>query len=284
MNHKSGFITIIGRPNAGKSTLLNSLIGTKIAIMSDKAQTTRNNIQGIYTDDECQMVFIDTPGIHKPLHELGRRLNEMAYNAILGVDVILFMVDAKEGIGGGDLRIIETLKNYKVPVILVLNKIDLLKKSKMAIDKVILDYMDKYPFKAIFPISAKEKININHLINEIKNLLPEGPSYYPEDQITSHPERFLIAELIREKILRLTTEEVPHSIAVVIDAIKEDEETPNLLNIFATIIVERDSQKGIIIGSQGQMISKIRTTSTKDIERLIGNKINLELWVRVKKD
>lgn len=283
MQHKSGFITIIGRPNAGKSTFINNVLGQKIAIMSDKAQTTRNNIQGIYTDEDSQMVFIDTPGIHKPHHELGRRLVDMAYQAMQGVDIILFMVDAKEGLGGGDLRIIENLKNYKIPVLLVLNKIDLLK-GKMAIDRVILDYMKLYPFEGIFPISAKEKTHIDHLLEEIKRLLPEGPCFYPDDMITDHPERFLVSELIREKVLNLTREEIPHSIAVVIDSMKDDPEEENLVNIYATIVCERPSQKGIIIGAQGQLLKKIRLLSKKEIAKLLGKNVNLELWVRVKKD
>lgn len=280
MEHKSGFITIIGRPNAGKSTFLNNVIGAKIAIMSDKAQTTRNNIEGIYTDEDCQMVFIDTPGIHKPHHELGRRLVDMAYQAILGVDVILFMVDAKEGFGGGDLRIIEHLKNYHLPVLLVLNKIDLLK-GKMAIDRVILDYMNLYPFEGIFPISAKEKTNITHLLDEIKRLLPEGDDFYPEDMITLHSERFLVGEMVREKVLRLTSEEIPHSIAVSVDQMKEVE---GIMEIYATIVCERDSQKGILIGHEGSMLKRIKELAKRDIERMLGIKITLDLWVRVKHD
>ncbi len=283
MEHKSGFITIIGRPNAGKSTFLNDVLGMKIAIMSNKAQTTRNVINGIYNDEEAQIIFIDTPGIHKPQHELGKRLVDMTYSAMQGVDVILFMVDAKESIGSGDKYIINTLKNYKVPIVLVLNKIDLLK-GKMGIDRVILQYMNLFPFESIYPISAKENTNIDHLLKEIKRLLPVGPNYYPEDQITTHPERFIISELIREKVLLLTQDEIPHSIAVVIDQMKPSVEEEDYIDIYATIICERDSQKGIIIGSQGSLLKKVKQMCHREICRLIGSKVHLELWVKVKKD
>ena len=282
-NFKSGFVTIIGRPNVGKSTLLNSIIGHKIAIMSDKPQTTRNTILGIYTTPNSQIIFTDTPGIHKPHHELGKRMVEASYDSIKNVDVIFFMVSAIEPIGTGERMIIENLKKTKKPIYLIINKIDLLKK-KIEIDKVILSYMNELPFKGIYPISAMEKTNIDILLKEIENMLPVGPKYYPDDMISDHPERFIVAELIREKILFKTKEEVPHSVAVTVDSMKPLEDDPNIIEIYATIYVERDSQKKIIIGSKGELIKKIGDLAKRDINRLLGSKCQLDLWVKVKKD
>lgn len=279
----SGFVSIIGRPNVGKSTLLNAVLGKKVAIMSNKPQTTRNTILGVYTTDKSQIIFTDTPGIHKPHHELGRRMVNASYEATKGVDAILFMVSANQALGPGDLMIMDNLKKVKTPVYLVINKIDLVK-SNVDIDKIILSYQEHLDFKGIFPISALEKINLNHLIDEIEGLLPEGPKFYPDEMITDHPERFIIAELIREKALELTKEEVPHSVAVVVESMKPDEENPALINVYATIFVERDSQKKIIIGKGGLMIKEIGVRARRDIKELLGSKVHLELWVKVKKD
>lgn len=267
----------------GKSTLLNTIIGHKIAIMSNKPQTTRNTILGIYTSDECQIIFTDTPGIHKPHHELGKRMVDASYESIKGVDAVFFMVSADQTIGTGDKMIIENLRKIKKPIYLIINKIDLLKK-KSEVDKVIVSYMNELDFKGIYPISAKENTNIDILLNELKSLLPQGPKYYPDDMICDHPERFIVGELIREKILELTHEEVPHSVAVTVDSMKKDEVNPNLVEIYATIYVERESQKKIIIGNKGSLIKEVGIRSRKDINQLLGSKSHLELWVKVKKD
>lgn len=279
--YKSGFISIIGRPNVGKSTFLNRVIGQKIAIMSDKPQTTRNKVQGVLTENNAQMIFIDTPGIHKPKHKLGDFMVKSAINALREVDVILFMVNAVEGIGRGDEYIIEKLEGIKTPIFLVVNKIDEVHPDELL--PLIEKYKEKLDFKAIVPISALQGNNIETLLAAIKKELPEGPQYYPADQVTDHPERFIISELIREKALHLTREEVPHSIAVVIDSIKkmEGKET---VHVMATIIVERSSQKGIIIGKQGSMLKEIGQRAREDIELLLGSKVYLELWVKVQKD
>lgn len=278
---KSGFISIIGRPNVGKSTFLNRVIGQKIAIMSDKPQTTRNKVQGVLTTDEAQMVFIDTPGIHKPKHKLGDFMIKLAINTFKEVDIILFMINAEEGFGRGDEFIIEQLKNVKTPVFLVINKIDQIHPDQLI--TLIEQYKDMYPFKEIIPISALEGNNIDRLLDQIREYMPEGPQYYPADQVTDHPERFIVSELIREKALHLTREEVPHSIAVVIDQMKQ-EGKKDLIHVMATIIVERDSQKGIIIGKQGKMLKEIGQRARQDIENLLGSKVFLELWVKVQKD
>jgi GTP-binding protein Era len=283
-NFHSGFVTILGRPNVGKSTLLNQVIGKKIAIMSDKPQTTRNTILGVYTTDETQIIFTDTPGIHKPIKELGRRMVDASYNAAKGVDAIFFMVSAIEKIGEGDRMIISHLKEMHMPIYLLINKIDLLKNPKEELPEIILSYMNEFKFEEVFPISAKERINIDELLENIIKFLPVGPKYYPEDMITDHPERFICAELIREKCLELTKEEVPHSIACVIDSMKKVEDRDDLVEIFATIFVERDSQKKIIIGKNGQMIKEIGTRARRDINSLLGSKSHLNLWVKVKKD
>ncbi len=280
-NFKSGFITILGRPNVGKSTFLNKVIGSKIAIMSDKPQTTRNTILGVLTRENSQIIFTDTPGIHKPQSQLGRLLNEDAYNAARGAEAILFMVSAVDEIGKGDLMIIDHLKNYKEPVYLVINKIDALE-SKTQIPDIIISYMQQFEFKEVFPISAKTGEGVNELVDTLESLLSEGPKYYPDDMITDHPERFIIAELIREKCFYLTNDEVPHSIAVLVDSIKEVED--NIVEIYATIYVERDSQKGIILGKNGSLIKKVKDLAKKDIKKLLGSNVDLNLWVKVKKD
>ncbi|SFA38238.1 GTP-binding protein Era [Parageobacillus thermantarcticus] len=279
--YKSGFVSIVGRPNVGKSTFLNRVIGQKIAIMSDKPQTTRNKIQGVYTTDDAQIIFIDTPGMHKPKHKLGDFMMKVALNALKEVDLILFMINAEEGFGRGDAYIIERLKEVNTPVFLVINKIDLVHPNDLL--PLIDRYKELYPFAEIIPISALQGNNIETLVEQIKKYLPEGPQYYPPDQVTDHPERFIIAELIREKALHLTREEVPHSIAVVVETIERREDSDTVY-VSAVIIVERESQKGIIIGKQGRMLKEIGQRARVDIEALLGSKVFLELWVKVQKD
>ncbi|WNS81926.1 GTPase Era [Domibacillus sp. DTU_2020_1001157_1_SI_ALB_TIR_016] len=279
--HKSGFISIIGRPNVGKSTFLNRVIGQKIAIMSDKPQTTRNKVQGVLTTENAQMVFIDTPGIHKPKHKLGDFMMKTAVNTLKEVDLILFMINAEEGFGGGDEFIIDKLKDVKTPIFLVINKIDRIHPDKLM--ELIVQYKEFLPFAEIVPISALEGNNVDRLLEQVEKMLPEGPQYYPADQVTDHPERFIVSELIREKVLHLTREEVPHSIAVVIDKISK-RDGKDMIDVMATIIVERDSQKGIVIGKQGALLKEIGKRSRRDIEYLLGSKVFLELWVKVQKD
>ncbi|WP_019790043.1 GTPase Era [Streptococcus sobrinus] len=281
MTFKSGFVTILGRPNVGKSTFLNQVLGQKIAIMSDKAQTTRNKIMGIYTTDSEQIVFIDTPGIHKPKTALGDFMVESAYSTLREVETVLFMVPADEERGKGDNMIMERLKAAKIPVILVINKIDKVHPDQLL--EKIEDFRSQMDFKEIVPISALQGNNIPTLLNLLKKNLEEGYQYFPEDQITDHPERFLVSEMIREKVLQLTREEVPHSVAVVIESMKRDEETDKI-HIRATIMVERDSQKGIIIGKKGSMLKKIGQLARRDIEIMLGDKVFLETWVKVKKN
>lgn len=281
MTFKSGFVAILGRPNVGKSTFLNYVMGQKIAIMSDKAQTTRNKIMGIYTTDEEQIVFIDTPGIHKPKTALGDFMVESAYSTLREVDTVLFMVPADEKRGKGDDMIMERLKQANVPVILVVNKIDKVHPDQLL--EQIDDFRHQMDFKEIVPISATQGNNVNRLMEILKENLDEGFQYFPADQITDHPERFLVSEMIREKVLLLTREEIPHSVAVVIESMKRDELTDKV-HIRATIMVERDSQKGIIIGKQGAMLKKIGSMARRDIELMLGDKVFLETWVKVKKN
>ena len=278
---KSGFISIIGRPNAGKSTFLNRVIGQKIAIMSDKPQTTRNKVQGVLTTKTEQIVFIDTPGINEPRHKLGDFMLKVAKNTLREVDAILLMVDSTDRIGKQDRYILEMLKGNTTPVYLVMNKIDLIHPDKLM--SVIESFRSEYDFADVLPISALEGINIEGLLKVLSENLPEGPQYYPADQVTDHPERFIISELIREKVLHLTHEEIPHSIAVVIEKIKRDPETDKI-KVSATIMVERDSQKGIVIGKKGALLKEVGMRARKDIEMLLGSKVFLELWVKVQKD
>jgi GTP-binding protein Era len=279
---RSGFAAIIGRPNVGKSTLLNQIIGQKIAIMSDKPQTTRNKIQGVYTSKEhnAQIVFLDTPGIHKPKSKLGKYMNHVAESALNEVDVVMMLVDAAEGLGGGDRYIIEQLKKIETPVVLVLNKIDLVHPE--ALLPLLDQYRSLYPFAEYIPISAKLGNNVETLLTCLIGYLPEGPQYYPDDMVTDYPEQFICAELIREKILQLTREEVPHSIAVYVEDMRTRDN--GVVAISAVIVVERDSQKGIIIGKNGSMLKEIGRLAREDIERLLGSRIFLELWVKVEKD
>ena len=274
---KSGFIAINGRPNAGKSTLLNALLKQKVAIISPKAQTTRNTIQGVYNDEDSQIIFIDTPGIHKPQNKLGELMNKQAFSARNDVEGILLIVDASVPFGGGDEYVIESIKTKVVPVFLVLNKIDLLTKEE--IYNVIQLWKDKFDFKEIIPISALKNDNLETLIVEIKKILDEGPKYYPDGMISDHPENFIISEIVREKILYFTRDEVPHSVAVCVEKVRRTK--TGSVAIDATIIVERDSQKGIIIGKGGTMIKKIGTAARKNLEHLLDTPINLELFVRV---
>ena len=278
--HKSGFVSIIGRPNVGKSTFMNRVIGHKIAIMSDKAQTTRNKIQGVMTREDAQIIFLDTPGIHKPKHKLGDYMMRVAKNTLSEIDAIMFMVNVNEDIGRGDEYIMEMLKNVKTPVFLVLNKIDLVHPD--ALMPKIEKYKTYMDFTEIVPISAREGLNVDHFIDVLKDYLPEGPKYYPDDQISDHPEQFVVVEFIREKILHLTSEEIPHAIGVNVDRmIKESEER---VRIEATIFVERDSQKGIVIGKGGKKLKEVGKRARRDIEMLLGSKVYLELWVKVQKD
>ncbi len=282
-NYKSGFVAIIGRPNVGKSTFLNKVVGKKVAIMSDKPQTTRNRILGIVTTDQMQIAFTDTPGIHKPASELQRRMVSASYDSVKGVDCVIFMTTPVKKVLPGDQIILDNLKNTKIPVFLVINKVDQLAKFN-DIDLTIALYKDLYPFAGVFPISVIENKNVDILLSTIQSYLPFGPKMYPDDMISDHPQRFLISELIREKILYLTSQEVPHSIAVVIDSMKECEENKDYTDIYATIYVERDSQKKIIIGKNGDMIKSIKQKSIMDIKKLLNTKIHLDLWVKVKKD
>lgn len=278
--HKSGFVSIIGRPNVGKSTFMNRVIGHKIAIMSDKAQTTRNKIQGVMTRNDAQIIFLDTPGIHKPKHKLGDYMMRVAKNTLSEIDAIMFMVNVNEEIGRGDEYIMEMLKNVRTPVFLVLNKIDLVHPD--ALMPRIEQYQKYMDFTEIVPISALEGLNVDHFIDVLKTYLPEGPKYYPDDQISDHPEQFVVSEIIREKILHLTSEEIPHAIGVNVDRmIKENDER---VRVEATIFVERDSQKGIVIGKGGKKLKEVGKRARHDIEMLLGSKVYLELWVKVQKD
>lgn len=273
---KSGFIALVGRPNVGKSTLLNAIMGRKIAITSDKPQTTRNIIQGIYTDDDSQMIFIDTPGIHKPKNRLGKILNKEAYISMDDVDIILFLVDITENLGKGDKFIIDLFKNTSKPVILVINKIDRLPKSEIL--HKIEEYKDLYDFDEIVPVSAVKGDNIDRLISVLKGKLTDNIKYYEDDVVTNVSNSFMISEIIREKILELTHEEVPHSVNVVTEDISY---VKNVVNIKAMIVIDRENLKRIIIGKQGTMIKEIGRRARIEIEELLGKKAYLELFVKV---
>ena len=280
MNYKSGFVTVIGRPNVGKSTLINKIVGQKVAITSDKPQTTRNRIQCIFTADDAQIIFLDTPGIHKPKFKLGEYMLKAAESTLREVDAIFFVVDATEKFGGGEKYILERLNATTKPVILVVNKIDCLEREKIL--PIIAEYSARRNFAAVVPISAADGTNVDALINEAKNFLPAGEKFYPDDMITDQPERLIVAELIREKILHATQDEIPHSIAVDVDEFTERE--GGAIFIRATIYVERDSQKGILIGKGGGMLKQIGAAARPEIEMLLGAKIFLDLWVKVKRD
>ena len=277
---KSGFVSIIGRPNVGKSTLLNRIVGQKVAIMSDVPQTTRNKIQGVVTSDDSQIVFIDTPGIHKPQTRLNDFMLKSAYSTFNEVDLVLFMVNAAEKRGAGDNFILEKLKNLRTPKFLVINKIDQVKPEELL--KIIMDYTSDNEFNEVIPISAIQGNNVDEMMVTIKKYMPEGPQFYPDDQVTDHPEYFVVSEFIREKILQLTKEEVPHSVAVVVESMLRNED--DKVHVHATIIVDRTSQKGIITGKGGKMLKEIGVRARRDIEAMLGDKIYLELWVKVQKD
>lgn len=272
---KSGFVSIIGRPNVGKSTLINEIVGYKIAITSNKSGTTRNTIQGIYNEQDCQIVFVDTPGIHKPIHKLGQRLNDEAYFSIDDVDIILFLVDVTMPYGKGDEFVLSKVKEANKPVFLVLNKIDKINNEELF--KLIVKYKDIYDFKEIIPLSALKSKNINELIKTLKNYLPDNIKYFPDSDLTNTTKEFRVSELVREKALRLTHEEVPHAITCVTEKYIENEDKA-IINV--TIIVERDSLKRIIIGKQGSMLKEIGKKARIDIEKELDKKVYLELYVK----
>lgn len=278
---KSGFVTLIGRPNVGKSTLMNQLIGQKIAITSSKPQTTRNRIQTVYTDEERQIIFLDTPGIHKSKNKLGNYMNDTAKKTLSEVDLILWLVEPGNYIGAGEQHIIEMLKSTETPVVLVINKIDTVNKEDILAN--IATYTQAMEYSDVVPVSALKGDNTKELIKVIDKYLPEGPMYYDEDTLTDQPERQICAELIREKALRFISDEIPHGIAVTIESMKE-RPGGRLMDIEATIICERESHKGIIIGKQGAMLKKIGSKAREEMEGLLGIKVNLNLWVKVRKD
>jgi len=278
-NFKSGFVTLVGRPNVGKSTLLNDLIGEKVSIVSDKIQTTRNRIHGIYTDEEAQIIFVDTPGVHKPRHELGDTMVTTSLQTLRDVDVVLFIVDAKEGYGPGDEFIIEKLKEIDLPVFLVINKIDLVHPDELL--PLITEYNDKFSFAETVPVSALNGNNVETLRKVITDYLPEGPQYYSKEDKTDRSLQFHISEIIREKVLYYTEEEIPHSVHVLIEHMEESRGTTH---IHATIITERPSQKGILIGKRGNMLKQIGTSARKELETYLQTKVNLQLWVKIVKD
>ncbi|WP_304205962.1 GTPase Era [Peptostreptococcus russellii] len=282
MSYKSGFVSIIGRPNVGKSTLMNNIVGEKIAIMSDKPQTTRNTIQAVYTDEEAQIVFLDTPGIHKPKNKLGEMMVKSAEDAFRNVDCIIFVVDDSKKIGKGDSMIIEELRKTKTPVFLVINKIDKLE-NKEELFELIQMYDEQGVFEEIIPTSALKGSNIDELVSVIKSKLSEGPKYFPDNMITDQPERILVSELIREKILLYTNDEVPHGVAVSIEKMKKRKDR-DMIDISAVIYCERDSHKGIIIGKSGRKLKGVGKSAREEIEFLLGSQVNLQLWVKVKEN
>ncbi len=279
--YKSGFVSVIGRPNVGKSTLLNQIIGEKISIISDKPQTTRNKIQLVFTGDDFQIVFLDTPGMQMPKNKLGEYMLKISKSTLEEVDVITFIVDESIEIGKLDKYIIEELKSISTPIILLINKTD--KLSEEEISGLIEKFEKMNMFNDIIPISALNNKNIDRYIEGIKKVLPEGPQYFPEDMITDQPERFIISEIIREKALENLEEEVPHGIFVGIDTVKSREKK-DLIDVFATIYCEKESHKGIVIGKNGKMLKMIGKSSREDIEKLLGSKVNLQLWVKVEKN
>lgn len=281
MNYKSGFVSVIGRPNVGKSTLLNCIVGEKISIISNKPQTTRNKIQCVYTGGDFQVIFLDTPGIHKPKNKLGEYMVKVAKDTLNEVDVVVLMVDNSLKIGPGDKYILEQIKNVKTPKILLINKVDKLSSSDL--DVIIENYRNIGIFEDILPVSALNGAGVDKFLKTIKEYLPEGPKYFPEDMITDQPERLIIAEIIREKALHNLEQEVPHGIAVETDLVRKREDK-DIIDINATIYCERESHKGIIIGKGGKKLKTIGKEARIDIERLLGSKVYLDIWVKVKKD
>ncbi len=279
MTFKSGFIAIIGRPNAGKSTLINQIMHEKVAIVSNKPQTTRNSIRAIVTDENSQLIFIDTPGLHKPKHELGRQMNKLAYSAISGVDVIYYIFDGTEKIGRGDEFVMDYLRNVEIPIFCVVNKIDAMPRAVLL--ELLMSLSKTELFAEIIPISAKTGDNVTRLFDLTRNYIPEGVKYYPDEMKVDYPEQFILAEIIREKLLAKTKEEIPHSIAVVFDKFAEKKES---ILIIATILVERDSQKGIVIGKGGALLKEVGQEARIELEGILGKNIFLELFVRVEKD
>ena len=277
---RSGFVAMLGRPNAGKSTLTNQLVGEKVAICSNKPQTTRNSIRGVYTDERMQAVLIDTPGVHKPKFKLGQRMMDAVTDSLAGCDIICYLVDCTESFGAGEEYILNMLKQYSCPVLLILNKIDSIEKAQLL--PLTAFYADKFDFAEIIPCSALTGENAAHLLDVIYNYLPEGPQYYPSDMVSDFPETMLISELVREQILLVTEEEVPHSVAVTVPVMEERDN--GLLYVEAIIYVERDSQKGIIIGKRGAMLKHIGSAARTEIEKIFGCRVYLELRVRAKKD
>lgn len=282
MEFKSGFVSIVGRPNVGKSTLINSIVGEKIAIMSDKPQTTRNTIQAVFTDEDCQIVFLDTPGIHKPKNKLGEMMVKSAEDAFKNVDCIIFVVDDSKKIGKGDSMIIENLRKTKTPVFLVINKVDKFADKEELFDLIKM-YDDLEVFEQIVPTSALKGSNVSRLVDVIKSNLKEGPKYFPDYMVTDQPERVLVSELIREKVLMYLNDEVPHGVAVEIEKMKT-RKSNDIIDISAVIYCERDSHKGIIIGKNGRKLKGIGKSAREEIELLLGIKVNLQLWVKVKEN
>ena len=278
--HKSGFTAVIGRPNVGKSTLINALIGQKIAIMSDKPQTTRSRILCILTEEDAQIIFLDTPGVHKPKHKLGDYMAKATEGALHGVDVVVFVVDVTEKMGAGEQYILKQLERVRVPVLLAVNKVDCIAREQVL--PILANYAKAYDFAGIVPISAREGENLEGLLAEIKAHLPEGPQYYPADMVTDQPERLIVAELVREKVLALTRDEIPHAVAVDIEEMTARPKGD--VYIRAVIYVERESQKGIVIGAHGALLRTIGQQARIDVETLLGSKVYLDLWVKTRRD
>jgi GTP-binding protein Era len=280
-DYRSGFVGIIGRPNVGKSTLLNSLVRQKVAIISEKPQTTRNRIRAVVTKPDSQMIFVDTPGFHKPRDALGERLNSMVRSTMRDVDAVVFMLDGTQTVGSGDVFIAGELSKVENPVVGVVNKIDLLSEDKVSSQVEVAKHL--FPFAEVLPISSKLGVNVAGLVDRLEGFMPPGPMYFPEDAVSDQPERVLIGELVREKAMELTRDEVPHSIAVIVERVAP-REGGELVDVEAVIYVERDSQKGIIVGKGGRVIKEIGTRARRDIEPLLGNQIFLDLRVKVEKD
>ena len=279
-NFKSGFVAVVGRPNVGKSTLINQIIKQKVTIVSDKAQTTRNRILCVHTDEECQIVFLDTPGIHKPKHKLGQFMDEAAYQSLQDIDAVLFLVPANEKKGPGDQFVLDKIKDAGVPIFLVINKTDMV--GREAVLKQISEYSSAYDFDQIIPISAKLGDNVDTLMDELKKVLQEGPKYFPDDMVTDQPERLLVAEIVREKLLGLTRDEIPDAIAVYTEEMAK--RGKNKVFIRVTVYVERDSQKRIVIGKNGTILKAVGQRARTEIENLLGSDVFLDIWVKVRRD